>query len=186
MENHGDAAPEWVVGPQPPREGEVDVVARDGSSHRMRWASLTLLVALVAGTVVVYDDHRSEVHEAVAVAACEHSLRLASDLSERTMGLLVSYIQPAMRTVDGVQHLHLADLMAERATRVLPRAQRADRVCRAVTVRRWHFSLIARRDAARAYSGALVTLLQTIAAQGSRPFSDDAALVRLQSAAGAG
>jgi hypothetical protein len=167
--------------------GVDDVVARDGGSWgSRRWLSLTLLLALVVGSAVAYADHRARTREAAAVAACEHSLRDASALSEGRMGLLVNYVQPARRTTDGVQQLHLADLMAQRAGRVLPGVQRADRVCRTVSVRPWHFSLVARRDAARAYSGALVTLLQTIAAQGRTRFRDDATLLWLRAGAGVG
>lgn len=146
---------------------------------------MTLLVALVLGGASVYADQQARTREATALGACEHSLRVASALSERRMGLLANYVQPARRTPSGVQQLHLADLMAARAGRVLPGVQRADRACRAVAVRPWHFSLVARRDAARAYSGALVTLLQTVAAQGRRPFHDDATLVMLRAGAGA-
>jgi hypothetical protein len=164
-----------------------DVVAHDGRSGGWRrWLWLTVLVALVVGSVVGYADHRARAREAAAVATCEHSLRLASALSEGRMGLLVSYVQPARRTTDGVQQLHLADLMAGRAGRMLPAVQRADRICRAVTVRPWHFALVARRDAARAYSGAMVTLVETVAAQGRRPFHEDVTLRRLRAGAGAG
>jgi hypothetical protein len=152
-------------------------------SHRLWSAALAVVVLTGAGTA--YADGRTRSHESAGVSACEHRLRVASALSERRMGLLASYVAPAPRTTSGVQELHLADLMAARAQRVLLGAQRADRLCRAVSIRPWHFSLVARRDAATAYSGALVTLLQTLAAQGSAGFHDDAVLARLRAAAGA-
>ncbi len=142
------------------------------------------LAALVLAGGAWSVDTRERSDEAAAVSACEGGLREASALSERRMGLLANYVQPALRTTYGVQQLHLADLMAHRASAVLPAAQRADRACRSVSVHPWHFSLVARRDAAVAYSGAMVTLLQTVAAQGSAPFSDDAALLRLRLEAG--
>ena len=83
-----------------------------------------------------------------------------------------------------VQQLHLADLMAARAGRVLPRVQAADRSCRRVDVRPWHFSLVARQSASAAYSAALVTLVQTLAAQGRLPFRADATMQRLRDAVG--
>jgi hypothetical protein len=191
MENYPDPRPERVPEPRNVGKGERadldDVIVRDGTPWRPpRWLSLTLLITLVVVSALGYADHRARTHEAAAVASCEHSLRVASALSEGRMGLLVNYVQPARRTTDGVQQLHLADLMAERAGRVLPLVQHADRVCRAVAVRPWHFSLVARRDAARAYSGALVTLLETVAAQGHWAFHDDATLLRLRVGAGAG
>jgi hypothetical protein len=185
MENYPDPGPGLGNRDEPDLVGGVvDVVAQD-ARRRRAWPALALLVVLVMGSAAAYADQRDRAQEAAAVGACEHSLRVASALSELRMGLLANYVRPARRTPGGVQQLHLADLMAARAGRVLPGVQRADRVCRAVTVRPWHFSLVARRDAARAYSGALVTLLQTVAAQGRRPFHDDATLVLLRAGAGA-
>ena len=83
-----------------------------------------------------------------------------------------------------VQRIHLADLMSARAYRVLPRVQHADHVCRRVSVRPWHFSLVERQSSATAYSAALLTLVQTVAAQGRVAFSDDATLQRLRHAVG--
>ena len=85
-----------------------------------------------------------------------------------------------------VQELHLADLMSARAGRVLPRVQHADRVCHDVTVSPWHFSLVERQGAATAYSAALLAVVQTVAAQGSVPFSDDTSLQRLRNQVGIG
>jgi hypothetical protein len=150
-----------------------------------RWLGVALVVAIVVGSAGWYADRRERAHESVAVAACEHRLREASALSDVRMGLMGNYVRPADSTTSEVRQLHLADLMAGPARRVLPRVQRADRICRAVVVRPWHFSLAARREAATAYSGALVTLLQAVAAQGFRPFHDDATLLRLRVRAGA-
>ncbi|MFZ2016943.1 MAG: hypothetical protein WAV00_24260 [Nocardioides sp.] len=150
---------------------------------RIVMAAVNLAALVLAGGAWSLDS-RDRAHERAAVSACEAGLREASGLSERRMGLLADYVQPALRTTNGVQQLHLADLMAHRASGVLPAAERADRACRSVSVHPWHFSLVARRDAAVAYSGAMVTLLQTVAAQGSATFNNDAALVRLRLEAG--
>jgi hypothetical protein len=150
---------------------------------RLVWAAVLLAALVVAGTAWSVDA-RERARETAAVSACEQDLRQASWLSERRMGLLAHYVQPALRTTRGVQQLHLADLMARRASGVLPAAQAADRQCRGLSVHPWHFRLTARSDAARAYSGALVTLLQTVAAQGSASFHDHAVLLRLRTAAG--
>ena len=75
--------------------------------------------------------------------------------------------------------------MAVRASRVLLGAQRADRACRTVSAQPWHISLVDRCNAAVGYSGALVTLLQTVAAQGPTHFRDDELLGRLRAQAGA-
>ena len=63
---------------------------------------------------------------------------------------------------------------------MLPRVQRADQVCRGVSVSPWHFSLVERQSAATAYSAGLLAVVQTVAAQGTVPFSDDASLQRLR------
>jgi hypothetical protein len=154
------------------------------SRHHSRWLWWGLALVIVVGAGGAYADGRVRAHEATAVGACEQRLREASALSDTRMGLLATYVRPARRTTLGVQQLHLADLMAERAQRVLRGAQRADRICRRVSIRPWHFSLVARRDAATAYSGTLVTLLQAVAAQGRASFHDASTLTRLRAAAG--
>jgi hypothetical protein len=153
--------------------------------RRSVWLSSLVVIALVAVGLGWYTDQRVLTHESAAVAGCEQRLRDASALSEGRLGLLTNYVEPARRTTHGAQDLHLADLMAERARQVLAGAQRADRACRTVSVRPWHFSLVGRRDAALAYSGALVTLLQIVAAQGPTHFRDDSILGRLRTEAGA-
>jgi hypothetical protein len=169
-----------------PREPELDLHEaearpREGRRARRGWWAVVVL-ALVAGTVVVYADGRVRSREAEAVAVCESRLRLASDHADYRMGLTTNYVRPTAS--EGGARTHLADLMAPRARRVLPAVQRADRICKAVSVRPWHFSLVSRQNAATAYSGALVTLLQIVAAQGRRGFQDTETLLRLRNAAG--
>ena len=145
---------------------------------------MALVLELVAGGVAAYADARDRAHEAVGVASCERQVRVATGLTERRLGLMNNYLQPAV-TADGrVQQLHLADLMAARAGRALPRVQRAVSRCASVQVRQWHFSLVQRQAASDAYAAALVTLVQTVAAQGDSAFHDDATLQRLREAAG--
>lgn len=143
---------------------------------------MVAVLALVAGLVVVSGDVRERSREADAVTRCETQLRWASDQADYRMGLTTNYVR-STPALPGLQ-THLADLMAPRARLVLPAVQRADRACKAVTVRPWHFSLVARQHAATAYSGALVTLLQIVAAQGRGRFHDNRTLLRLRNAAG--
>jgi hypothetical protein len=152
--------------------------------HPPRWLAGLLVVAVVVGGIAWYADHRVRVREAAQVARCERRLGEASSMTELQMGAMANYLRPALSTVRGVQQLHLADLMARPAHRVLPDVQRADRICRAVSVEPWHFSLASRRNASTAYSGALVTLLQAVAAQGRAYFHDEATLMDLRHAAG--
>lgn len=162
-----------------------EVLDREPGRRSRLWLPVVMVLTFAVLGLGWHADQRVRTHEFAAVARCEQHLRAASALSERRLGLLTNYLQPARRTTHGVQDLHLADLMSARASRVLSGAQRADRGCRAVSVRPWHFSLVDRRDAALAYSGALVTLLQTVAAQGSTQFRDDSILGRLRTEAGA-
>jgi hypothetical protein len=162
-----------------------EVLEREPQRSSRLWLSAMLVLTLAVIALGWHADKRARTHESAAVARCERQLRTASALSEGRLGILTHYVQPALRTTHGVQDLHLADLMAARASRVLLGAQRADRACRTVSVQPWHVSLVDRRNAAVAYSGALVTLLQTVAAQGPTHFRDDSLLGRLRTEAGA-
>src|SRR5262245_9524862 len=156
--------------------------------HRLRsapslwWWALALV--LVVGAAVAVVDAGSRDREGASVTRCERHLRLATGYAERRLGLITNYLEPVVSTNGRVQQLHLADLMSDRAGQVLPRVQRADRFCRGVTVRPWHFSLVSRQSAATAYSAALVTLVQTVAAQGRTPFRGAATMQRLRDALG--
>jgi|SRR4051812_39294616 hypothetical protein len=184
-------APELdLLGDEPvrlPRVGdpEPDLRRRRTPGNRRRWWWIPA-VALVIGAAGVVADGNMRAREGAQVTQCERELRAATGHAERRLGLVSNYLEPTVTAGGRVQQLHLADLMSARAGRVLPRVQRADRVCRAVTVRRWHFSLTDRESAARAYSAALVTLVQTVAAQGRIPLPDDATLQRLRDEVGIG
>jgi hypothetical protein len=144
------------------------------------------VVLLVAGSAVVVVDGRARDREGAAVAGCEQRLRVATGLAEGRLGLVSNYLEPTIATNGRVQQLHLADLMSARAGKVLPRIQEADRFCRGVSVRPWHFSLVERQSASAAYSAALVTLVQTVAAQGRVPFRANATMQRLREEVGIG
>jgi hypothetical protein len=141
-------------------------------------AALVLLGIIGLGSV----DAAQRSHESAALDACQTALRLASDHADYRMGLTTNYVRPT--SAYDARRMHLADLMAPLARSVLPAVQRADRLCSSVRVRPWHFSLVARQHDATAYSGALVTLLQIIAAQGGGSFRDDTTLLQLRNAAG--
>jgi hypothetical protein len=153
-------------------------------SARSGWWWAVAVVLVVVSAIAVVDAHSRD-RESAAVGRCERDLQLATWYTQGSLGLLSNYLRPAPPTSDGrVQQLHLADLMSERAGQVLPRVQRADRTCRAVTVHPWHFSIVARQSAASAYSAGLVTLVQLVAAQGHMSFRDDATLQQLGEAVG--
>src|SRR5690349_1305270 len=102
--------------------------------HPPRWLAGVLALAVLVGGIAWYVDHRVRVREEAQVARCERMLADASSMADLRMGAMANYIRPALSSVRGGQQLHLADLMARPARRVLPDVQRADRVCRAVSV----------------------------------------------------
>lgn len=175
-----------ILDDQPVRLPRADRPAAEATRSRGRvsrwWAVLAFV--LVAGLAVVVVDGRSRAHEGAAVARCEQRLRLATWHAERRLGLIANYLEPTVTGRGEVQELHLADLMSARAGRVLPRVQAADRLCRRVTVRPWHFALVRRQSSSAAYSAALVTLVETVAAQGRLPFRSDPSMQRLREAIG--
>jgi hypothetical protein len=186
----GPVAERELLGDEPvrlPRLREAATDLRRGTpapKHPWRWISLAIVV-LVGGVVFVADAHvRSR--EGAQVARCENQLRIATGYTEQRLGLISNYLEPTLSPSGRVQELHLADLMSARAGRVLPRVQHADRVCHDVSVSPWHFSLVERQGAATAYSAALLAVVQTVAAQGTVPFSDDAGLQRLRDQVGIG
>jgi hypothetical protein len=141
-------------------------------------------VLTLAGGALAAADGRARARETAHVARCAERLRIATGYAERRLGLVTSYVEPVLASDGRVQQLHLADLMAARAERVLPRVQRADRYCSAVHVRPWHFALTARQGSSTAYAAALVTLVQTVAAQGRESFRVDQTLQRLRDEVG--
>jgi len=152
-------------------------------SARSGWWWVLVLALVVASATALVDAHSRD-RESAAVGRCERNLQLATWYTQGSLGLLTNYLRPAPTTDGRVQQLHLADLMSERAGTALPRVQRAARTCRSLEVRPWHFSIVARQSAASAYSAALVTLVQLVAAQGHVTFQDDETLQRLADAVG--
>ena len=92
-------------------------------------------------------------------------------------------LQPARILVvdDNEDVLQAARLLLKQE---LPQVERARRTCAAVSVQPWHVGLAHRQQAAAAYAGALVTLLQTVASQGRGAFAGDPTLLDLRAAAG--
>jgi hypothetical protein len=186
----GPVAERELLGDDPvrlPRLREAATDLRRGTPtlrHRGWWISLA--VVLVVGAVGFVVDAQVRSREGAEVVRCENKLRIATGFAERRLGLIANYLEPTLTPGGRVQELHLADLMSTRAGRVLPRVQRADRVCHQVSVSPWHFSLVERQGAATAYSAALVAVVQTVAAQGSIPFQGDASLQRLRHQVGIG
>jgi hypothetical protein len=139
-------------------------------------------VLAIAGASLALVDGSVRSRETAAVEACERQLQDASDHADYQMGLTTGYVRSVGSGRSG--RTHLADLMAPKARDVLGEVQDAHRVCATVHVEPWHPGLADRQQAASTYSAALVTLLQTVAAQGGRGFGGDETLSQLRAAAG--
>ena len=184
----GPVAEPEILGDEPVRLPRVREAAGDlrrgtGTVRHPGWWCVLAVVLVLGGLVAVVDGHLRD-RDRASVAGCEKQLHLATWYAERRLGLVSNYLEPTVAPSGRVQRIHLADLMSARAYRVLPRVQHADHVCHQVSVRPWHFSLVERQSSATAYSAALLTLVQTVAAQGRVAFSDDATLQRLRHAVG--
>ena len=135
------------------------------------------VLVVVAGTLAWHVDQRDRRHESTALTACRRQLHEATIFSDLQLGQVAIGVRAQSAQ---------ATLMSLPARRLLPDVVGADRVCRSVSVRPWHFSLKARRDAATAYSSALTAKLRAIAADGREYYHDDPSLRRLRRAADIG
>jgi hypothetical protein len=177
-----DATPVRLPRADGPPPGDETARPTTGSSVRHRWGRWVAVALVVSASgALVYADGQERRQESAALSVCQTRLRIASAEADYRMGLTTNYVLPIV--TDGGS-THLADIMAPRAREVLPAVQRADRQCQSVRVRPWHFGLAAKQQAATAYSGALVTLLQLVAAQGRHDFHGDPTLQHLRNAAG--
>jgi hypothetical protein len=155
-----------------------------GRRHRVAWGvtMVLVLVLVVVAAALALVDGSARSRETAAVQACERQLQDASDRADYQMGLTTNYVRS--RVVDRSGRTHLADLMAPQARQVLGAVQNAHHACAAVRVQPWHRGLAERQQAASTYAAALVTLLQTVAAQGRGDFGGDETLKQLRAAAG--
>ena len=172
----------------PRHESEPEVLEADvGELWRPpRWVLLVVVLATLAGAVAWRADRQARAHESAALAVCQRELHNAVISADLQMVAVASNIRPELAATTGRKHAAVVGVMSGPARQLLPDAARADQLCRAVSIRPWHRSLTARRDAATAYSGALVTRLRQVAADGRAYYHDDRALRRLRRAADLG
>lgn len=148
-----------------------------------RWLVIAVLLVAVAGTAGWYVDRQERARETRALAVCRSDLRSAVAFSDLRLMAMADYLDPALSVTKGARHGHIADLMAQPARRVLRDVERADRVCRAVSVRPWHVTLLAQQRATTAYSSAFAARIRTVADRGRRYYRDGGELRRLREAA---
>ena len=148
-----------------------------------RWLVVAVLLVAVVGTAGWYVDRQERARETRALDACRGDLRTAVAISDLRLMAMADYLDPALSLTRGARHGHIADLMAQPARRVLHDVERADRVCRAVSVRPWHFALLSQQRATTAYSSAFAARIRTVADRGRRYYRDSGELQRLREAA---
>jgi hypothetical protein len=134
-----------------------------------------LVLALVLAALALVADQRSRADESRALEACRRSLHDAAVSADLQMLAVATTTHGPLSSPHG-SSLGLAGLMSRSAVQLLPDVVDADRVCRRVTVRPWHFSLRSRRNAATAYSGALVAKLRAVVANGRTSYVGDRTL----------
>lgn len=149
-----------------------------------RWLVVTVVVMVLIATAGWYVDRQERTRETGALQGCRRQLHEASVFADTRLMAMADYLAPALAMTSGTRRAQLASNMSAAARSVLSDVERADRVCRSVSIRPWHFTLASQHRAATAYSGALVARVRSVARRGSSYYRDDTALRRLREAAG--
>jgi hypothetical protein len=147
------------------------------------WLLVGAVLVALAGALVWHADQRARRQESVALTACQQQLHEATILTDLQLGSVAGGLRA--RSAQAT-HAAQAAVMSTPARRVLPHVVDADRTCRSVSVRPWHLSLEARREAVTAYSSALAAKLRAVVADGQDYYRDDPSLRRLRRAADIG
>ncbi len=152
-------------------------------SRRPSARSLVVVALVIAvGVLTAYADHRVRVDEARAIDTCRRQLHGAAASSDLQMMAVATTTHGPLAS-SGRAPSGLAELMSRSARGLLPAVAQADEACRGISVRPWHFSLRARRDASTAYATALAAKLRAVATDGRVSYVEDGALRRLRQAA---
>jgi hypothetical protein len=140
---------------------------------------VVVVLAVVLGALVTYADHRSRVSEARALDTCRQQLHDTAVPSDLQMMAVATTAHGPLASSRGVPS-GFDGLMSRSAGDLLPEVVHADEACLGVSVRPWHFSLKAARDASTAYASALAAKLRAIAADGRISYVEDVSLRRLR------
>jgi hypothetical protein len=140
---------------------------------------VVIVLAIVVGALMTYADHRSRVEETRALDSCRGQLHEAAVSSDLQMMAVATTTHGPLASSRGAPS-GLAGLMSRSARDLLPEVVHADDVCRGVSVRPWHFTLKARRDASTAYATALAAKLRAVASDGRVSYLEDGVLRRLR------
>jgi hypothetical protein len=171
--------------PEPPSENLPAAEPGPRSYLPLRILAVAVLVALVASTAW-HADRQARAHESAALAACRQKLHNATVSADLTLVAVAHNLRPTLATTRGEKRARVERTMSNPARQVLPDVAEAARACRAVSVLPWHLALHGRHEATAAYSSALATKVQRIAADGREFYRDEPSLRRLRRAADIG
>jgi len=147
-----------------------------------------LVAAVLVGTLLAaggwYVDRLDRARETRALDGCRRDLQNAVAFADVRLLAMADYLDPALSATSGERHGLIADQMSQPARRMLRQVEHADRACRDVSIRPWHFTLAARHRATTSYSEALAERMRTIAAEGRRYYTDSSDLRTLREEAG--
>ena len=152
-----------------------------------RWVTVAFVLALLLGAGAWHVDRQSRVRESEALDACRRALHDAVISSDLQLMSAATVLRPTLASATGSRREAVLDRMSLPARQVLAEVLRADRMCRSISIPVWHRGLRAGRDAATAYSHALVARVREIADDGAHYYDhDNRALRRLRTAADVG
>jgi hypothetical protein len=175
--------------PRALRESERELLDAGEPWRPPRWLVVVAVLAVLVSLAAVpawYADGRARAHETAALDTCRRALRSAAVSSDLEMTMVADNLRPSLASSGSRKQKGVLRLMSNPARDVLPALVGADELCRAVSIRPWHLSLRARRDAATTYASALVARLREVAADGRAYFRDARSLRRLRRAADLG
>jgi hypothetical protein len=158
--------------------------ARPGLVWRpSRWLVVAAVVVVLVATTGWYVDRQDRTREMRALEGCRRQLHDAVVFADLRLMAMADYLAPALSMTSGTRRAQLTDDMGVAARSTLGDVEQADRRCRAVSIRPWHFALASQHRAETAYSGALAARMRSVADRGSSYYRGNTALQRLRDAA---
>jgi hypothetical protein len=151
-----------------------------------RWLVTAVVLVFLVATAGWYLDRQDRSREAQALEGCRRQLHNAVVFADLRLMAMANYLSPALSQVSAGRRGQLTEDMSVVARTVLSDVERADRACRAVSIRPWHFGLASQHRATTAYSGALAARVRGVADRGRTYYHDNTAIQRLRDAAGIG
>jgi hypothetical protein len=141
---------------------------------------VAVVVVVMVATTGWYADRQERTREVRALEGCRRQLHDAVVFADLRLMAMADYLAPALSMTSGTRRARLMDDMEVAARSALGDVERADRGCRAVSIRPWHFALASQHRAETAYSGALAARMRGVADRGSSYYRDNTSLQRIR------